>query len=63
MQTKLGLFVRTSSPGYSASTSEKVLSPLNVLPDCAGNPGMWLPLSVGVGAAGGEDITVGIGNG
>ena len=29
MQTKFGLFVRTSSPGYSARTSENVLSPLN----------------------------------
>ena len=32
VQTKFGLLVRTSSPGYSAKTSEKVRSPLNVLP-------------------------------
>ena len=29
LHTKFGLSVRTSSPGYSASTSENVLSPLN----------------------------------
>lgn len=28
VQTKFGLFVLTSSPGYSARTSENVLSPL-----------------------------------
>lgn len=32
VQTKFGLLVRTSSPGYSAKTSENVRSPLNVLP-------------------------------
>lgn len=30
VQTKLGLFVLTSSPGYSASNSENVLSPRNL---------------------------------
>lgn len=29
LHTKFGLSVRTSSPGYSANTSENVLSPLN----------------------------------
>ena len=31
MHTKLGLLVRMSSPGYSASTSENDLSPLKAL--------------------------------
>lgn len=57
VQTKLGLLVLTSSPGYSASTSEKVLSPLKAL---LGSTGWWLPFSVGVGAVGGEAITIGI---
>ena len=40
MQTKLGLFVRISSPGYSASTSENDLSPLKALGplDTIGDP-------------------------
>lgn len=58
VQTKLGLLVRTSSPGYSAKTSENVLSPRKGL---EGNTGWWLPFSVGVGAVGGEAITIGIG--
>lgn len=60
VQTKFGLLVRTSSPGYSASTSEKVLSPLKAF---AGSTGWWFPFSVGVGAVGGEAITIGIGAG
>lgn len=58
VQTKLGLLVRTSSPGYSARTSENVLSPRKGL---EGSTGWWLPFSVGVGAVGGEAITIGIG--
>lgn len=58
VHTKLGLLVRTNSPGYSASTSENVLSPRKGL---VGRTGWWLPFSVGVGAVGGEAITIGIG--
>ena len=58
VQTKFGLLVRTSSPGYSARTSENVLSPRKGL---VGSTGWWLPFSVGVGAVGGEAITIGIG--
>ena len=50
--------MRTSSPGYSAKTSENVLSPRKGL---EGSTGWWLPFSVGVGAVGGEAITIGIG--
>ena len=59
VQTKLGLLVRTNSPGYSAKTSENVLSPRKGL---EGSTGWWLPFSVGVGAVGGEAITIGIGS-
>lgn len=57
VQTKFGLFVRTSSPGYSANTSENVLSPRKAF---VGRPGWWFPFSVGVGTVGGEAITIGI---
>ena len=43
VHTKLGLLVRTNSPGCSASTSENVLSPRKALVGC----GVAAPFSLG----------------
>ena len=47
MHTKLGELVRTSSPGCSARTSEKVLSPRNGLDGWAAGVGAAAPFSLG----------------
>ena len=48
VHTKLGEFVRTSSPGCSAKTSEKVLSPRNIFePGPVAEEGVAAPFSLG----------------